>query len=167
MRRGTRPGPVIDAELRVTYAPPRDRIPRTVLVLSAAGLVPFLATAALCLFVTERMIAGWAFTALAVWAACGLSFLGAVHWGMAMQSATPKLRPLLVGAAAPLFAWLSLAFGGRWGLLATAAAYIALLAYEQSIARRDELPAWYPRLRLPLTGVAAACLCAASLYGNA
>lgn len=167
MRRPVRRGPVIEQGLRVSYDPQPTRIPRPVLFLALAGLLPFLATTALCLWAENRMLALWAFTALAVWGACGLSFLGAVHWGLALKSPAPGLRALLVGAAAPLTAWLSLAFGGRWGLLATALGYVLLLAYEQVAARRDEVPAWYARLRLPLTGVAATCLCAASLYGTA
>ena len=52
---------------------------------------------------------------------------------------------------------LALSFGGLWGLMAMAAGFVALLAYEQSSAA-TYLPPWYPRLRLWLTGAVLLCL---------
>src|SRR5262245_57672492 len=109
----------------------RPAIPRTPLVLGIAGLVPFLAAAAGSTFVDDPFVATWAFTALAVWACCTLSAFGAVHVGAALRDGGPP-RALAIGAATPLLPFLALSFGGPWGIMAMAAGFLALLAYEQS-----------------------------------
>jgi hypothetical protein len=134
----------------------RPAIPRAPLFLGLATLVPFAACAATSVLAVDPIIATWAFTALAVWAACMLAATGSVHWGVALRQGGP-LRAYAVGALVPFLPFLALSFGGPWGLMAMGAGFVALLAYEQSGAAAY-LPAWYPRLRLWLTGAILICL---------
>ncbi len=66
--------------------------------------------------------------------------------------------PVLVG-------FVALAIGGRSGLTVMAAGFLGALAYDIYGARRGFVPAWYPRLRWPLTGIALISLFGAILGG--
>jgi hypothetical protein len=134
----------------------RPAIPRAPLFLGLATLVPFAACAATSILADDPIIATWAFTAHAVWAACALAATGSVHWGVALREGGPP-RAYAIGAFVPFLPFLALSFGGPWGLMAMGAGFVALLAYEQSGAAAY-LPAWYPRLRLWLTGAILICL---------
>jgi hypothetical protein len=135
---------------------PRSALPRAPLFLGLATLVPFAACSATSALSDDPIVAGWAFTALAVWTACVLAATGSVHWGAALRDGGP-LRAYVIGGLVPVLPFLALSFGGPWGLMAMAAGFVALLAYEQSSAAAY-LPTWYPRLRLWLTGAILVCL---------
>jgi hypothetical protein len=134
----------------------RPAIPRAPLFLGLATLVPFAACAATSVLAEDPIIIGWAFTALAVWTACMLAATGSVHWGAALRDGGPG-RAYVIGGLMPVLPFLALSFGGPWGLMAMAAGFVALLAYEQGRAAAY-LPQWYPRLRLWLTGAILLCL---------
>jgi hypothetical protein len=134
------------------------RIPRAAVALGALSAVPFVAAAAIILWSESQALRLYGHVALVSYGACVLSFLGAVHAGLALREAPLPAARLIVAAGAPALAWLSLALGERAGLLAMAAGFLATLAYDIAAARRDWAPAWYPRLRWPLTGVALASL---------
>lgn len=102
---------------------------------------------------------------LSAYGACALSFLGAVHWGLAMrEQPVPALR-LAISVVPALVGFIALAIGGRAGLTLMAAGFLAVLAYDIFGARQGLVPAWYPRLRWPLTGIALVCLFGAILGG--
>ena len=135
---------------------PRPAIPRAPLLLGLATLVPFAACAAASVLADDPIVATWAFTALAVWAACVLAAAGSVHWGAALRDGGPP-RAYAIGALLPFLPFLALSFGGPWGLMAMGAGFVGLLAYEQSSAA-PYLPQWYPRLRIWLTAAVLLCL---------
>lgn len=124
------------------------------------GLVPFVAGAGLAL-ATDLP---WAIDALRFYAAVILSFLGGVHWGLAIADfgAPPGHGAgwtRLGGSVLPaLIAWVCLLLPPAPGLLAMALAFAALLAADLLAVRRALAPPWYPRLRIPLTFVVAVCL---------
>ena len=64
-----------------------------------------------------------------------------------------------------LVAFAALATGGRTGLTMMAAGFLGALAYDIFGARRGFVPAWYPRLRWPLTGIALIALFGTILGG--
>jgi len=102
---------------------------------------------------------------LSAYGACVLSFLGAVHWGLAMrEQPVPALR-LALSVVPVLIGFATLAIGGRPGLTLMAVGFLATLAYDIAGARRGFVPSWYPRLRWPLTGIALVCLFGAILGG--
>ena len=134
-------------------------VPRLAQVLGYAGLIPFvvLAAMALTLSATEQALATFALRAYAVTI---VSFLGAIHWGLAMRQS--PVNPLLLwwGIAPSLVGWVSL-------LLVPAAASLILAAtlWLCFLVDRRVYPAFglrdWLRMRLVLTTVASAA-CAIS-----
>jgi len=102
---------------------------------------------------------------LSAYGACALSFLGAVHWGLALREQPVPAVRLVVSVIPMLAGFVALAMGGRIGLTAMAAGFLGALAYDIYGARRGFVPSWYPRLRWPLTGIALICLFGAILGG--
>jgi hypothetical protein len=102
---------------------------------------------------------------LTAFAACALSFLGAVHWGLAMREQPVPAARLAISTLPVLVGFVALAIGGRAGLTVMAAGFLGALAYDIYGARRGFVPAWYPRLRWPLTGIVLVCLFGAILGG--
>lgn len=140
-------------------------MPLAAWILGLAGAGPFIVAAAAATVGQEPAIRLYGYVALIAYSACMLSFLGAVHAGLALRENPLPVARLGIAAIAPALAWLSLALGERNGLLLMAAAYLGLLAYDIVAARRGQVPAWYPRLRWPLTGIVLVCLVAAMQSG--
>ena len=81
-----------------------------------------------------------------------LSFVGAVHWGLALATGSMRIMRLSFSILPALLAWAALllpAAPAAWLLLA---GFIALRAWEASAPVAGTLPAWYRRLRTRLTG---------------
>jgi Protein of unknown function (DUF3429) len=135
---------------------PRD-VPQPAWLLGAAGLIPFVGLAALpVLDVIPAIPANYYFQ---LYAAVILSFLGGVHWGLAMQSGAPlRSLHLVVSVIPALIAWGALGLALRPALSVLAVAFAALFAFDAWSARAGWVPAWYPRLRLPLTAIVVACI---------
>lgn len=152
------------ANTRQTASAADKRIPRIALAMGVVSAVPFLAATAAIALGDHAAIRLYGHVALISYGACVLSFLGAVHAGLAIRDAPLPGGRLIVAAVAPALAWLSLALGERNGLLLMAASFLALLAYDIAAARQGWVPAWYPRLRWPLTGVALVCVLVAMRF---
>jgi len=137
-------------------------VPSTALWLGGLGAVPFigLAGAALLLSGQAKLLAAYA---LAAYGAVILSFLGGVHWGLAVGSEhgpdAGKLSARLAVSVIPsLVGWAGLLIGGSAGLFILAFAFAAMLLVDLRAARLGEAPSWYPRLRIPLSLMAMAAL---------
>lgn len=123
--------------------------------LGLAGLLPFVAGAAL----PWLMQPGWrmlAASALLTYAALIVSFLGGIHWGLAMRSSAPSKAQLIWGVAPSLLAWLAVLMDTPWGLLLMAAALLACYGVDHQVYKHQGLGAWLG-LRALLTGVAVVC----------
>lgn len=87
-----------------------------------------------------------------------ISFLGGVHWGLAMTNLTPmKLtgQRYLWSVMPCLMAWPTLGGMTVPHAAGTQAALLALVyLVDRGWYRRGGLPPWYMALRLPLTGLA-------------
>ncbi|MGY6215586.1 DUF3429 domain-containing protein [Methylolobus aquaticus] len=99
---------------------------------------------------------------LSSYGAVVLSFVGAIHWGLALVH--PKMlygdRMTSMGwsvvpAAA---AWSSFLVPAESGLLLMAGSFAAQYGADQQFESRFSVPEWYPPLRTSLTTVAALCL---------
>jgi hypothetical protein len=150
----------------MTSTPFSTAVPTAALSLGVAGLIPFLGlslaeVAGLEPFGRAPMLV------LAQYAATTLSFMGAVHWGLAMGEYGGRRDASWSYAASVvpgLVAWFALAFFPLpVALRIMAFAYAALLVYDLGAVRRGFAPAWYGRLRWPLTGVVVPCLFFASM----
>lgn len=141
-------------------------LPRPALLFGPAGLLPFLAGAlAATLGPAETRPA--AAVALLAYGACILSFLGAVHWGLALRApaaeAGAAAARLGLGVVPALLGWAGLMLPVRAGLGLVAAAILATALAETLAAARGLLPGGYLRLRWALSLGAALCLGVAAL----
>ena len=137
---------------------PDDR--RLPVMLGLAGLVPFVATA----------LASWwaplawqapALAAFLYYSAVILSFLGGIHWGLAMGRDAPTSpafrRRALLSMTPSLIAWPALLWGGVPGTVLLMLGFVAVRGYEASAAGAAGLPGWYRALRHVLTGGVVVC----------
>jgi hypothetical protein len=133
-----------------TRAAPAAGVPTAAAVLGYAGAIPFV-TLALATFVSGA--AGpLAIQAVYAYAVAILSFLGGVHWGVALTTrGEPTFARLGAGVVPSLAGWAAFLVGGRAGLWLLAASFAAVLAYDLRQTRAGVTPGWYPRLRWPLT----------------
>lgn len=131
-------------------------LPSAALWLGVAGLLPFLASAAVVLLGLPPGEAV-AVPALIAYAACILSFLGAVHWGFALRAPEAEAwasgRRLALGVVPALFAWPALLVPAWIGLGALIAAFLAVWVAEEVAGRQGLIPLSYLWLRRGLTVV--------------
>ncbi|MGC9269634.1 DUF3429 domain-containing protein [Acidiphilium sp.] len=139
----------------------------TAALLTAAGATPFLA--ALAIIITQPTNAPAATIAMITYGACILSFLGAVHWGFALEPGgvvtDPKLnhQRLAFGVAPALIAWfalliLTLAAAPRAALAILIAGFFATIIGETIGRGRDLVPSNYLALRWTVSIVVLAVL---------
>jgi hypothetical protein len=145
----------------------RVAVPETAIWLGVFGLLPFGGAALSAAFLGEQY-GGWAMAALMAYGAVILSFLGGIHWGVAIASdpgngALP--RRLMVSVAPSLIAWAGLLLPLRVGLLVLAAGFAAILYVDIRATRAGEMPSWYPRLRQPLSIAVLAALLLSNFAG--
>ncbi len=144
------------------------RLPPLALLLGLGGLIPFLACGLGSVTAGGAVPADRALLALIEYAAIILSFLGAVHWGLALatrdHAATAQagfLRPgsdgvrLALGVLPALLGWaallVSVAAAPAIALALLIAGFLATTAVEARGARDGLVPAGYMRLRWLLT----------------
>lgn len=139
---------------------------RLLWTLGLLGLLPFIAGALAVLLAPDHW-GGFARGALIAYGAVILSFLGAVHWGLALRAppaeawATPAR--LVLGVVPSLIGWAALLLLEAASPPLLAAGILATAAMEQWAAGRGLVPGFYMRLRWVLSLGAAACLLAPSL----
>lgn len=80
-----------------------------------AGLIPFICLSAVSVFFHGIHQSAILFSLLA-YGATIISFLGAVHWGLAMREDQPNRTSIIWGVVPSLLAWVSLIVDTRWGL---------------------------------------------------
>lgn len=102
--------------------------------------------------------------ALLAYGATILSFLGAIHWGLALRDpADPPVAMLAWGVMPSLVAWAALLWGASRGLGLLSAGLWACWFVDRSVYPRFGLRGWLS-MRLILTAVASlSCLSAALL----
>jgi hypothetical protein len=138
-------------------------VPRAAKWFGALGAIPFVFLALAAPFLEASFQEGAHF-ALAAYGAVILSFLGGIHWGLAMACAGPAqgngttFARLGVGVLPSLVGWGALLLSRPIGLLVLAAAFLGLLLFDCHASRKARMPAWYPKLRWPLTVVVVASL---------
>ncbi len=146
------------------------RPPPAAVWLTAAGVIPFAALAGglvldlqnLPLTVAEMHLA------LRGYGAVILSFLGGILWGMTIVSGRPAPERagglLVLSTVPPLFGWAALLLPAESGLLLLIACFPAMLAVDWRTAAAGIAPAWYPKLRAPVTVAVVICLGAVWLF---
>ncbi len=133
--------------------------------LGIAGLLPFVVGAVGLWFFPSAWF-GLAALGLLAYAAVIVSFLGGIHWGLAMPLAqVKKRRSLLIWGVLPsLLAWAALLLNSAWGLLLMAASLLLCYVVDCQIYRSLRLGGWLG-LRALLTFVAVlSCLAGAAAF---
>lgn len=139
------------------------KIPAIAAVLGAAGLIPVVGLA-LAPLINLEPFGRDPLNVLAFYGAIILSFMGAVHWGLAMAD-TQVLRAngYIVSVIPALVGWFAISFLPLpVALRVIAAAFLLLLLFDLRAVRIAQAPAWYGRLRVPLTLVVVPALLIAS-----
>ena len=131
-------------------------VPPAAAVLGLAGVLPFVAAAIGSL--QPGPLGAFALTALLAYGAVILSFLGGIHWGLAIDRGSPSDSHLGIGVVPSLLGWVALLLGGSWGLMLLAAAFLVVLACDLRLTSQGIAPPWFPRLRLVLTNAVVLCL---------
>lgn len=132
-------------------------LPRVARFLGYAGLIPFVALAAMVLALSppDQAVAGFALRAYAVTI---VSFLGAIHWGFAMRHAPAQTWLLVWGVAPGLLGWMALLTLPALGSHLLAATLWLCFLVDRRVYPRFGLQAWL-QMRLVLTAIASvACV---------
>jgi Protein of unknown function (DUF3429) len=129
--------------------------------LGLGGLLPFLAGAAALVVLEAPGLQGWAGSALVAYGALIASFLGGIHWGLAMQGVQPVSVRLGWGVVPSLLAWVAVFLPASPGLLLLAGLLVTCYALDRRLYVSAGLSGWLG-LRLQLTCVASlSCLAGA------
>lgn len=134
-------------------APARQPPPPLAQRLGYAGLIPFVAGAALVWLVREDAHP-YVTLALAAYAAVIVSFLGGIHWGLALRHSQPPLWLLGWGVLPSLVAWLGVMMPPSSGLVILGAALVGCYLVDRRIYALQGVAHWLT-LRFRLSAVAA------------
>lgn len=137
-----------------------SNVPSAAAWLGGFGIIPFIVLSLAKTFASDVPKSRLSFALLA-YGAIILSFLGGVHWGLAI--AVPQIdntlwRRITVSILPSLVAWVALLTPSSIGFLTLAGAFVAMLLVDIQASRVQEAPAWYPKLRWPLSCGAVAAL---------
>mgnify|MGYP000604441813 FL=1 len=125
--------------------------------LGYAGLIPFIIFSIGSWFQLP-MISDSTYI-LTAYAAIILSFMGAIHWGIAMSSTEDQNGKYFIASVIPgLSAWLALLMPQRYAIILLMVGFIALIIYDWSVEKSQRLPGWYIPMRNRLTFVVVMCL---------
>jgi hypothetical protein len=161
-------GPEQSAKNTGKLSPSQTRVPSAAKWLGALGAIPFVFFALAGLFVETSFLEPAHFS-LATYGAIILSFLGGIHWGLAIADADQNenngatFARLAISVVPSLVGWGALLLSRPIGLAILAAAFLVMLLFDLHASRKKQTPAWYPKLRRPLTVVVVASLAVASL----
>lgn len=126
-------------------------VPRDARLLGLAGLIPFVALTG-CLVLERGLTTPDAWRALVLYAAVILSFMGGVHWGLALRGTTTT--GYLTSVVPALVAWFAVvALPHKPAATVMAIGFLALLVYDLMVVRAGDAPEWYRGLRIVLTVV--------------
>lgn len=126
-----------------------------------SGLLPFIGLA-IGSVVMEGAHAAMLHLPLVGCGAVILSFVGALHWGVALTHSTASQRDrtvLMSWSVVPaLLGWVALMAPAGADLILLASGFWAHLAFDWRAQKRHGLPGWYMPLRILATSIATLCL---------
>ena len=134
----------------------------TAKALGYAGLIPFVVFSIGCWIPLPHVTN--APYILITYGAVILSFMGAVHWGVAMANKDQQQGKFFISSVLPaLIAWPALLLAQSLALVILLAGFIGLYTYDRSVEKAQALPGWYIPMRTRLTAVVVLCLASALL----
>lgn len=147
--------------------PPGAPAPAMAAWLGGTGLLPFVFGAA-AIWLAPEPIRAFAVSAVVVYAAVILSFLGGLAWGATSAAATDGrwkqlyARLLAASVVPALVAWGAALLPPAYGLAVMALCFVAVLALDRRLAAAGIVPPWWLKLRIRLSLTVAALLLAAA-----
>ena len=133
--------------------------------LSLAGCVPLLVLTLWLVSIPQDHV--WrtdTIVLLKTYAALVASFLGGIRFGLAVAKDEKGQRLALAATAVPLaLAWIAVVLGEPGSFALLAVAFAAQGAWDSIAAHRGAAPAWFGRMRVPLTALVVAIMVAAFL----
>ncbi|MCP5364279.1 MAG: DUF3429 domain-containing protein [Hyphomicrobiales bacterium] len=148
-----------------------DRIPSAALWLGLAGLVPFVGSLIVLVFMPE-FEGGRVGRVITVYGAIILSFLGGMLWGLASAALGhdpldgDSKRLLTLSAMPPVVAWLAVFLAQSAAFWVLALAFALVLILDRWADQLDLAPRWWMRLRIGLTAAVMGCLITLALFGR-
>jgi len=140
------------------YVPPLSDTARH---LGHLGLLPFV-LGALLIWVVNAEAQPYASQALSAYAAVIVSFLGGLHWGLAMRLSAPPPSLLLWGVLPSLVAWLAVLMPASAGLVVHGTMLAVCYAVDRKVYPTQGVAQWL-NLRFRLSAVASlACFLGAA-----
>ncbi len=133
--------------------------------LGYGGVIPFIALALSLALGIELDVLGItdATGKLLGYGAVIISFIGAVHWGLALHAARSRQTRIYVYSVIPaLAAWAWYFFAARTALFGMAVTIVAMYFVDRLLLA-DLVPAGYLKMRLHLTVIVALCLLLAAI----
>lgn len=141
----------------------RITVPRLPAQLGYAGLLPFVVLSA-AIWLAPATYQILINQALLLYASLILTFMGAVHWGLAMvQASTGYQRQLRLSVIPALVSWFAFFLPEVLNYSVLIIAFALLCLFDTRMSKLGRAPNWYPQLRSPLTAVVVACLIVAQL----
>lgn len=144
-----------------TTAASGQTLPAWALRLGYAGLLPFVG-GALLVWVVWPDVQPLVAQGLSAYAALIISFLGGIHWGLAMRQPEPPPQLLVWGVMPSLLAWPALMMPAHAGLVLHGGLLVLCYAVDRQLYPRYGAARWLT-LRFRLSAVAAlSCLVGAA-----
>ena len=123
--------------------------------LGHAGLIPFV-LGALLVWLVHGEALPFVSQALSVYAGLIVSFLGGLHWGIAMRQAEPAPRLFIWGVVPSLLAGMAVLMPAYAGLVLNGVIVVVCYLVDRRVYPAEGLAHWLT-LRFRLTAVAALC----------
>ena len=131
-------------------------------ILGYAGLIPFIVFSVLSVVDFKSVIDPHLY--LTTYAAIILSFMGAIHWGVAMVSEdTLSARQLGISVIPPLLGWIALLLPTVYGYSLLIISFSLLCMLDKHYHMQKAFPAWYYPMRVILTSIVVLCLILAAI----
>lgn len=132
---------------------PSPEPPRWARRLGAAGLIPFIG-GALLVWLVWPAAHPYAALGLSSYAGLIVSFLGGIHWGVAMRAPAAPHALLVWGVLPSLVAWVAVMMPPSAGLVVHGVMLLVCYAVDRQLYPRHGLAGWLT-LRFRLSAVAA------------
>lgn len=140
-----------------TFDKHSTQIPTAALWLGATGALPFIASA-IGAHVLDEVAAEIAKRALFIYGAVIVSFLGGVQWGLCISEGQDLPRRLPISVIPSLIAWVGLLMTPDLTPYFLIAAFVFVFLFDFLADKSGQAPAWYIRLRVPLSATVILCL---------
>ena len=128
------------------------RFPIITAFIGAGGLIPFL-WLAIAINNPSMYFHQYALELITSYSAIILSFLGGIHWGLIMPQIfkTSGRNLLLISIIPPIVGWIALALDPMQCLWVLISAFVGEIIVDFLWCKREIIPRWYLKLRIPLT----------------